>query len=181
MGCSKYLLVEGRESRRRQAKGQICPWVKRFSSTCRVASGFFLQPLTLRSSEWKWVGTLPFLLSCLKMVTFAELPSPSNHSFSLLPPSPALLLCGAPWQQAQPRAQNLVCVTWGAGWMQPEEEKKEYYLSCSLFGRWLHVALFGFLFDFYWRLEITPGKCLSKDVISHRRQQGKSVLLVLVS
>lgn len=88
---------------------------------------------------------MPFLPSCLKMVTFTE-HAPESLRPQLLPAaySPALLLGGAPWQQAQPRAQHLVCVTWGAGRLQPEEEREEYYLFCSLFGMWLHVPFLGF-------------------------------------
>lgn len=74
-----------------------------------------------------------------------------------------LLIGVAPWQQAQPRAQE-PCLCYLRGWVQPGEEKAQY-LSRTPFGWWLHVLVFDFPFCFYWdwklRLENIYPKRLS--------------------
>lgn len=72
-------------------------------------------------------GALPFLPLCLKMSRWQSMLLESFQP-QLLPAalSSNLLLGVAPWQQAQPRAQE-PCLCYLSGWMQPEEEKKEYY------------------------------------------------------
>ena len=78
-----------------------------------------------------------------------------------------LLIGVAPWQQAQPRAQE-PCLCYLRGWMQPEEEKKN--IACPPAGL---EDDFVFRFMCFCSAAIedlklhTPGKRLFRDAISN--------------
>ena len=102
---------------------------------------FFLQLLTLRNCSWKWAGTLLFLPFCLKMVIFAERapesfkPQPLPAASQPYSPDRWSTMATGPAWSPEP------CLCYLRGRMQPEQEKKEYYLSCCLFGKMTSCSL----------------------------------------